>query len=880
MSTSPDEGTTDAPVVEPLACVSCRSRKLKCDRLKPACNRCAKVGGECVYPESRRKPAFKRRNVKELEERLAQVEGFLKNATKTSSGDGIVIEDLPSGTAFSAAAEEFDFEPFSTDPPQKEPPNFVMGEIPDDFGAGNAQGGELFGLGRFESLPPFEMIEELHRIYFQRQQQFMPLIHEGSYMKNYYAPPHMRPPMALQYAMWTLASNSHDKYGIYHDVFYQRARQYLEADELKGHGEFFLTVFHAQAWALMASNEARNLQFTRAAMSSARCVRLVEMMGLHQLDDDVAFEDRPMAPSLATAQNWTELEERRRIFWGAFCLDGHASISTGWPNLIDATQITTHLPCSEDAFNHSTEEKTGTLQGAFSGAVYSTFAGSVAICHIFNQLLKHVHRPTPYDRAHDPDNGRFWQRHRELDTTLSSAFMFLPERFRLPQNNRDAIAVHQNLNLHASVICLHNAAREKAVKFDLPSHIKEASEARCLTAAREIVNIMKSTGHMSSDFKSPMTALSLYCAASVFIYQAMENPDNADPDSLEFLVLTMKAIGRQHSITQTYLNQIISDVQRNGVSTSFRMPEATRRNEYCGRSIPLLVRSFVSRHSALQPVLPGRLPLGKPQGNIFHPPIPEACSGLTWNGMTTPSDSDDREVSHTETNGPANKRKRMSPGPTPVDVLPNNDDINIFFDATHTPNWLLDRQRLGQAGAKPMGADADFWEGWGDKASPAGQVSLPDRTTTPSASASSSSPSMRSGATTATASTATNSAATSRAGVLRFSGMGPAFSLDDQTELLSDRGTARASNGGMGPVGPMVGGDMSMFQGMDQWGNITDPDLFAQMAATLRGGGNPPNTTTENTGTSNTDNNIGASPEGNDSWIQLLNSTTEGPMCG
>jgi hypothetical protein len=57
---------------EPLACISCRARKLKCDRTKPACGRCAKVDNQCVYPESRRKPAFKRRNVKELEARLGK----------------------------------------------------------------------------------------------------------------------------------------------------------------------------------------------------------------------------------------------------------------------------------------------------------------------------------------------------------------------------------------------------------------------------------------------------------------------------------------------------------------------------------------------------------------------------------------------------------------------------------------------------------------------------------------------------------------------------------------------------------------------------------------------------------------------------------------
>ena len=43
----------------------------------------------------------------------------------------------------------------------------------------------------------------------------------------------MKPPMCLQYAVWSLASNGDTKYHKYHDVFYRRARQYLEADEIK-----------------------------------------------------------------------------------------------------------------------------------------------------------------------------------------------------------------------------------------------------------------------------------------------------------------------------------------------------------------------------------------------------------------------------------------------------------------------------------------------------------------------------------------------------------------------------------------------------------------------------------------------------------------------
>lgn len=39
--------------------------------------------------------------------------------------------------------------------------------------------------------------------------------------------------MCLQYAIWSMASYFHDHYAKYSDVFYQRARQYAEADEVK-----------------------------------------------------------------------------------------------------------------------------------------------------------------------------------------------------------------------------------------------------------------------------------------------------------------------------------------------------------------------------------------------------------------------------------------------------------------------------------------------------------------------------------------------------------------------------------------------------------------------------------------------------------------------
>lgn len=79
------------------------------------------------------------------------------------------------------------------------------------------------------------------------------------------------------------------------------------------------------------------MNFTRAAMSSAKCIKLVQMMGLHRLDNLDSAEEA--APALGPPASWAELEERRRVFWGAFCIDAHGSISTGWPTLIDPAEV-------------------------------------------------------------------------------------------------------------------------------------------------------------------------------------------------------------------------------------------------------------------------------------------------------------------------------------------------------------------------------------------------------------------------------------------------------------------------------------------------------------------------------------------------------------
>ncbi|KAI1429274.1 hypothetical protein F5Y12DRAFT_782025 [Xylaria sp. FL1777] len=622
-------GASGGPTGETLSCVTCRSRKLRCDKVKPVCTRCSKVNGDCVYPESRKKPAFKRKNVKELEERLVQVEGLLRQVggvgltatgVDAASDAGILnIDALETPVAENVLFQGIDHLEVSLDGSaftfgHGDPTAFTGGTSaePSSSFNGSTLNNELIDLGGvFETLPPFELMEDLNRLYFERQHQFTPIVHRNRYLQAFYSPPHMKPPMCLQYAMWALTSNGDPKYHAYHDVFYQRARHYADMDEMKGYGEHFITVAHAQTWCVLATDEAKSMMFTRAAMSCARAVRLSGMMGLHHLDSP----PDESSPTLLPPRDWAELEERRRVFWGIFCIDSHCSISTGWPHLIDMTQVTTHLPSTEAAFHSGEPMETCTIHDIFKGDhSYSSFSGSVVVCHLFNMILKHAHRPKENDNPDNYEYGAYWKRHREIDNTLSSAFMFLPESFRLPENYREPTAVNTNLNLHASIICLHHAALERIETYNLPESAKRVSQHRLSAAAQEIINIIKLTSHLSTGSKTPLAAVSLFCAASVYTYFCKENYTPTNADNLDFLLSAMEAIGRTHSITRSFLRQALLDIEQNGVQKIVQLPRVTRLSRSLSikvpHNVPLLARTRMSRHSEAQPPLPG-LPIGK-----------------------------------------------------------------------------------------------------------------------------------------------------------------------------------------------------------------------------------------------------------------------------
>ncbi|KAI1492332.1 fungal-specific transcription factor domain-containing protein [Biscogniauxia mediterranea] len=579
----------DVPKPKRLACMICRKRKLRCDGVKPSCSTCTRLGHSCAYDEVRKKSGPKRGYVKALEERLKQVEELLKTQEPNTTGaspdntgktPNVTFEPARPPTAAAtanfhvtnpsigmASDRDMDRWRFNDESPQAaglDEFNFAGGMPMPMNGMDPSFTWEMIGLGLEEPLPPQETIDELHQMYFEKIHPSLPMIHKFRYLAAMNLAPNQRPPVSLRYAIWTLACSLTEKYGNLKDLFYQRARKYIEADYIKGYGEHLISVAHCQTHILLASYEFKMMYFPRAWMSTGSAVRLAQMMGLHRLDGTGLDVKQCLPPP----RDWTEREERRRTFWMAFCQDRYASIGTGWPMTVDERDIMTNLPSSEEAFSMSRPEPSQTLNDSMSpagAAKLSPFGGVVLMACLFGRNLIHLHRPDLEDRDHDM-NGEFWKRHRNMDNILLNTSLCLPNHLKLPSGLGNPNIVFMNMNIHTSTICLHQAAIFKADRNRLPPTVSAESKVRCITAANEIASIMRMVSHMDLSAMNPFLSFCLYVAARVFVQYLKSRPDDGQTaDSLRFLLAAMNALKKKNPLTESFLVQLDVDLEALGM---------------------------------------------------------------------------------------------------------------------------------------------------------------------------------------------------------------------------------------------------------------------------------------------------------------------------
>ncbi|KAL3476336.1 fungal-specific transcription factor domain-containing protein [Aspergillus californicus] len=548
-----------------IACAVCRRRKLRCDGRKPSCGTCSRLGHECAYDEARKKSGPKRGYVKQLEARLAQVETMLKTQDPPllqTQGPSFTVTQPDEPTSMTEMHALGNSMNNSISPTEGAPPasNQTPAFTPEGVDATNQFGWDMISLGLEEPFPAREVIIELNQIYFDKTHAFVPIIHRPRFMAAMDFAPNSRPPACLQYIVWAHAAAVSDKYANLHALFYQRARKYADLDQMKGLGENILSLSHCQTWLLIACYEYKMMFFPRAWLSTGTAARLAIMLGLHRLDG----EGLEVKQCLPPARDWTEKEERRRVFWMGFAVDRYASIGTGWPTCVDERDILTNLPSSEEAFINGKPEKTPRLCEVLNGdelATLSPFAGVAFMSCLLGRNLTHLHRPDPQDNDDDL-NGVFWQRHRSHDNILLHFALSMPSHLRLPAGITDSNVLFCNLAVHTSTICLHQAAIFKAEKNNMPEQIILESKRRCIVAADQISSIMKMVSSLDISKMNPFISFCVYVAARVFVQYLKFRPDDmAARSSLQFVFSVLDALKNQNPLTESFLVQLEVDIE-------------------------------------------------------------------------------------------------------------------------------------------------------------------------------------------------------------------------------------------------------------------------------------------------------------------------------
>ncbi|KNG44815.1 fungal specific transcription factor [Stemphylium lycopersici] len=273
------------------------------------------------------------------------------------------------------------------------------------------------------------------------------------------------------------------------------------------------------------------------------------------------------------SSDWTELEERRRLFWIIFLLDRFCSVSTGWNTSLTADDVHRRLPADGGYFTREeivttpffgiwnkaaarigrslanvpaqyNEDDPGSdlPQGASpnsaNGYIDASKLGAFAYCVEATESLSQVTTFFLQQRINwqDKEHAVSWlTRFKELDLRLVQWKMFLPPRWKDSNISADRAVVDMDPNLtlahithNTSMILLHHPIGYPPRGWnDFVALPKECSAQTCELAAVETSNIVdKFLAHTPIPFVNVQFSFCAFIAAKalLFEHQATRRP--------------------------------------------------------------------------------------------------------------------------------------------------------------------------------------------------------------------------------------------------------------------------------------------------------------------------------------------------------------------
>ncbi|KAF2112785.1 fungal-specific transcription factor domain-containing protein [Lophiotrema nucula] len=566
------------------ACASCRKRKLRCSRESPSCSQCERLAILCVY-SPKQKPGLKTGALEALTRRVAFLEGVLLNE----------IGDIRS--QFKAEGENQAY-PGNDDEQPITIQNHQSQDARDTVASPNR---EVYNCtGNAHNAPPkrkrthptslaslVEMDLEQIGDYLPGQSLLLTLVDYFCVTFHHWIP------MVHKKRLQTTVRNGSLSINLcllMHSLVaatmrhMDRAVLFLDEDQVAYQtnvSRFIVERFAVREVSLESLRSLVILVFDYLNDGNAKkawpligsLTRTVDYLQL-TLEPSVTHSAALMSPLrlVRPTSDWTELEERRRLFWVVFLLDRFCSVSTGWNFSLTSEDVHRRLPADGGYFTReepvttpffgiwnkaaarigrslanvpaqyneedpAVDQTQSTSPGSANGLIDASKLGAFAYCIEATESLSQVTTFFLQQRINwqDKEHAISWlTRFKELDLRLVQWKLFLPPRWKDSDISPDTQIVDMDPNLtlahithNTSMILLHHPIAYPPKEWNnyiaLP---KTCSVQTCEHAAIETSNIVSKFLAHRVVFVNVQFAFCTFVAAKTLLYghQAKRRP--------------------------------------------------------------------------------------------------------------------------------------------------------------------------------------------------------------------------------------------------------------------------------------------------------------------------------------------------------------------
>ncbi|KAJ3494520.1 hypothetical protein NLG97_g4029 [Lecanicillium saksenae] len=562
-------GVAGAAAEETPACQLCRKKKAKCSREQP-CSQCIKSGVDCVYEDKRSKGGVKIGVIERLNQRIDAVENMFL-------GQSILMQRFMVAQDFSrpsSSLQQFMSTDFacSTDRVRQALSDIVCSVKEAESGdTSHRQSSEK---RQRVSQPPVNALEQpapvetILEVYFKLIHPWIPVLHPSTFLKRARETNRQEGIRLIMQAITSMAMpyvNTSAESQEMREHLSQLRRDIIVAGIESSSKEAI------QALILVTFDTIkRGLSRSPWSLVAVIC-RKIEALQLNSEENRenqslATFFTRPME-QLEPPTAWVEVEERRRVFWGAFLLDRFCSITTSSIPNISSKSIQRRLPCDgcmweldqcvETSFFKIHDQ---TQDDVAAGAdnddapfppVYNDAEGPTGIGGLAYTIeaTESLYLVTKFHERHslEPDSSgqlsSWLHKFRQLDSRLLQWELCLTHRWRevrVVDGYIDPNLTIAHMTHNAAIITLHGrlAQPPKQAREWLSSLVSGASKEACVMAAIKIDRIARrfldastewNATRLSDTVSSLMTVLS---EVSTRTRNGMSNSeDSEDPAS-------------------------------------------------------------------------------------------------------------------------------------------------------------------------------------------------------------------------------------------------------------------------------------------------------------------------------------------------------------